>query len=67
MADINLIDEIYLALEDLAGENLDKIIDDKTYIIRKLRLLDLCDKHGITKQDLSLARARRYGASKVGA
>ena len=58
---IDLIDEIYLALEDLAGENLDGFITDEIYTRRKVQLLAIAVDNDITKQDLDQARIRRYG------
>ena len=60
---IDLIDEIYLALEDLANENLDGFITDEIYTRRKVQLLAIAVDNDITKQDLDQARIRRYGVS----
>ena len=60
---IDLIDEIYLALDDLAGEVIDGFISDEIYTRRKVQLLAIAVKNDITKQDLDQARVRRYGVN----
>lgn len=60
-ARMDLVDNYYAELEELAGERLDGFITEEIYLYRKLQIIGAYLEDDIDGHEIAQARIRRYG------